>query len=211
MEEIKLCPYCGKEIKSKAKKCRFCNTWLTEQRPKTTAVPISHKESDGSLAERLEAMIANYIASHDKKYDALFLAGYNMNDEVIALHRNYAPVQEGEKVLLITSKTLKLSAKINTYGSFVISDKFLYYKLVSPKFGAFPVLKMFTHRSKGVVALSSIKSLEIKDDSATLDGKYFGHEVWLNDALLGLVTIPTMMNREEIAEVLNRIFKVFRQ
>ncbi len=134
-----------------------------------------------------------------------------MNDKVIAQHNSYAPVKQDEEILLITSKTDKLSAKMSTYGSFVISDKFLYYKLVSPKFGAFPTLKMFTHRSTGVVALSSIKSLEIKDASSTLDGKYFGHEVWLNGALLGLAIIPTMMNREEIVEVLNRIFKVFRQ
>ena len=30
-EDEKKCPYCGKAIKIAAKKCRFCNNWLTEE------------------------------------------------------------------------------------------------------------------------------------------------------------------------------------
>lgn len=31
MEEIKQCPYCGKEIKAIAKKCKHCGEWLTNE------------------------------------------------------------------------------------------------------------------------------------------------------------------------------------
>ena len=30
MEDTKICPYCGEEIKAVAKKCRFCGQWLNE-------------------------------------------------------------------------------------------------------------------------------------------------------------------------------------
>jgi len=33
MEETKICPYCGGEIKSVAKKCRHCGRWLTDSNP----------------------------------------------------------------------------------------------------------------------------------------------------------------------------------
>lgn len=36
MENIKKCPYCGKEIKASALKCRFCGHWLTEDNKEHT-------------------------------------------------------------------------------------------------------------------------------------------------------------------------------
>lgn len=42
MEDTKICPYCGEEIKAVAKKCRFCGQWLNED---TNEVAIKEEEA----------------------------------------------------------------------------------------------------------------------------------------------------------------------
>ena len=42
MEDTKICPYCGEEIKAVAKKCRFCGQWLNED---TNKVAIKEEEA----------------------------------------------------------------------------------------------------------------------------------------------------------------------
>ena len=39
--ETKICPYCGEEIRKKAKKCRYCKEWLVEQ--ETPKVPVAQQ------------------------------------------------------------------------------------------------------------------------------------------------------------------------
>ena len=54
--ETKICPNCGKEIKSEAKKCRFCGTWLEEAETKTQESEIKPPETDdknGDMAKLL--------------------------------------------------------------------------------------------------------------------------------------------------------------
>lgn len=53
MEETKICPHCGQQIKSVAKKCRYCQTWLDEPvRPQATRTqPSSQEPSKGNSSK----------------------------------------------------------------------------------------------------------------------------------------------------------------
>ena len=97
----------------------------------------------------------------------------------------------------------------NLNGTLLVTDRFLYYKLVNAAGSLFPMVKWFTKRSTGIIPLSSIKEFRIGTDIMTLDGKYFGHEVIVNGSVLGLVTFGGF-NRdgaaEEVNQILSRVF-----
>ena len=41
MEEFKICPYCGEQIKTIAKKCRYCGQWLNEENVQQPIAPTN--------------------------------------------------------------------------------------------------------------------------------------------------------------------------
>ena len=41
--ETKICPFCGKELLIKAKKCKFCGSWLNEQQAECVQTRIKYK------------------------------------------------------------------------------------------------------------------------------------------------------------------------
>ena len=91
MENTKQCPYCGEEIMAAAKKCRHCGEWLNAQSP-SMKNPIIENNQGANIADRLEASISAYIASHAKKFKTIFLLGDNLSDSIIRQHLKYASI-----------------------------------------------------------------------------------------------------------------------
>lgn len=64
MEDTKICPYCGEEIKAVAKKCRFCGQWLNED---TNEVVTKDEEVKPQEVDPVEQVTPNEEAEEDNK------------------------------------------------------------------------------------------------------------------------------------------------
>lgn len=68
MEDTKICPYCGEEIKAVAKKCRFCGQWLNED---TNEVATKGEEVKPQDVAPVEQVAPNEEAEEDKATDTV--------------------------------------------------------------------------------------------------------------------------------------------
>lgn len=64
MDDTKICPYCGEEIKAVAKKCRFCGQWLNEE---TNEVVAKDEEVKPQEDAPVEQVAPNEEAEEDNK------------------------------------------------------------------------------------------------------------------------------------------------
>ena len=64
MEDTKICPYCGEEIKAVAEKCRFCGQWLNED---TNEVVTKDEEVKPQEVDPVEQVAPNEEAEEDNK------------------------------------------------------------------------------------------------------------------------------------------------
>lgn len=170
---------------------------------------LKQNQAELSASELLQESIKSYLASHAKCYKSVKLAGDTLTGEVVAKHAYYAQPNSNEKPLMAVGIANFVTKYFNLHGTLLVTDRFLYYKLVNAAGSLFPMVKWFTKRSTGIIPLSSIKEFRIGTDIMTLDGNYFGHEVIVNGSVLGLVTFGGL-NRdgaaEEVNQILSRVF-----
>lgn len=205
MENKKQCPYCGEEIMATAKKCRHCGEWLNTQSLSSIENPVVVNNQGTNIADKLETSISTYIASHAKKFKTIFLIGYNLSDDIIKQHQKYASIKGDEKVLMAVNKIV-----LYPFGGvgIIVTDKFLYYRLVNHNFKIIPLVTMFKKKPVGKIPLSTIESLSVGADVMTIGGEYFGNQFIVNGQVIGLLPF-TAFNRDAAAEELNQIFKAF--
>ena len=203
MENTKQCPYCGEEIMAAAKKCRHCGEWLNAQSP-SMKNPIIENNQGANIADKLEASISTYITSCAKKFKTIFLLGDNLSDSIIRQHRKYAPIKSDEKVLMAVNKIVLYP--FSGLG-IIITNKFLYYRLVNHNFKIIPLITMFKKKPVGSIPLTDIESITIGGDVMTIGGEYFGNEFIVNGRVIGLLPF-TAFNWDAAAEELNQILKV---
>lgn len=220
MEDTKKWPYCGEEIKAKAKKCRFCGQWL--EQTETVVDNITTKADDiaigteetiiktndteaNSKADRLKELIQAFKNSHQEPSKYVYLWGQIPQDVLDSHIKKYARLDADEEVLIVINKFI-FSAPIQT--SMVITNKSMHCRLVNDSFFTpfFPKLHYYKYD------LSKIDNMSIGQSDHCFGTAYAGHQLIVNDSVLGLLRMGMSITWDDkMINELNFIWKAFNQ
>ena len=185
MSDTKICPYCGEEILADAIKCKHCKEMLIET------------ENNSS---NIEAVITNYINETTGKPDCI-LTGDNLTSQVI--EQSGMKYKEEEKpLLLLYKKSLMFDLKTRI----LITNKRIYFKALPDSFWT-GLTCNFVKKIEGCCELQGLQHLEIAEHDHCIGSAYIGHQLKINNIVVGLVRMGTGIEYDEkLIDYLNNLF-----
>lgn len=184
-DETKNCPYCGEEILKAAKKCKHCGEWLEE---KTEKVSITQ-------------LIENYISKNILNSDCINV-GVNLTDEKIS-ESKISYNHEEKPLLLLYKKSLLYDLKTRI----LITDKKIYYKALPDSFWT-GITCNFCKKIEGSFELQNVNQLSIADHDHCIGTAYVGHQLKINNTVVGLIRMGTsVLYDENVINYLNGLFE----
>lgn len=183
-EETKTCPYCGEQILVDAIKCKHCKEWLSEQK---------------SLSNTQE-VIKNYINQNSLKTDCI-IVGSKLTNDLINKSGMYFE-QDEVPLLLLYKKSLFLDLKTRI----LITDKRIYFKALPDTFWI-GLTCNFAKKIEGKCKIQGLEYLEIAEHDHAIGTAYIGHQLKINNDVVGLVRMGTTVEYDEEAiKYLNNLF-----
>lgn len=184
-EETKQCPYCGKEILEQAKKCKYCKTWLEN-------IEINNSNLQNTIEDYISRTPLNtkYITIKDYITSAL------INESKIK------PKDDEIPLLLCYKKHLFFDLKTRI----LITNKRIYFKALPDSFWT-GLTCNFAKKIEGNCEIYGLNYLEIAEHDHCFGTAYVGHQLKINDEVVGLIRMGINIEYDEEAiKYLNGLF-----
>lgn len=183
-EETKKCPFCGEEILAEAKKCRHCKKWL----------------EDNISSLNMAEVIESYINQTPRKTQFITTKA-NITSEL--LNESKMRPKDGEiPLLLCYKKHLMYDLKTRI----LITDKRIYFKALPDTFWV-GLTCNFAKKIEGNCEIYGLNYLEIAEHDHCFGTAYVGHQLKINDEVVGLIRMGTGVEYDEEAiKYLNGLF-----
>ena len=173
----KRCPHCSEEILAVAKKCKYCSEWLEEINIENRIVEISkNNPRPNSLKEAIVAYIQNTPLQTKN-----ILVKPDITSVIL---ENYKlTIDQEEEPLVILYKTAPfgmISTKI------LITDKKIYFKAIPDSFWT-SLFVYFMKPIQGFCEIQGLEYLEVAEHDTCYGTAYIGHQLKINNQVVGLV------------------------
>ena len=132
------------------------------------------------------------------------MTGDEITPEVLEVHKKtYLEMMPDEKPLIVLNHK-RMFGGTYAFTGIVISNTHVHFKSIHPSFTASLVPRMGMH---GCRSISGINSIEIAEHDSCLGTSYIGHQLKIDDMVMGLVRMGTGILLDEHAiAFLNGLF-----
>lgn len=188
MTNTKQCPYCGEQILEDAIKCKHCKEMLVKEN-----------------STILENIIINYINTTYNKSNCI-LTGKEITKDVLTKAK--IDCREGEKpLILLYKKSLFFDLKTRI----LITNKRIYFKALPDTIWT-GLTANFAKKIEGCCEILGLEYLEIAEHDHCLGTAYIGHQLKINNTVVGLVRMGVGIEYEDfIITYLNNLFNKFAE
>jgi hypothetical protein len=201
-----ICPYCKENIAEGAVRCKHCKSDISFLTPSPVIASSTQKARQNS--SDLGQIIINYIQTYTGKKSKYIYTGDEIKSKYIENHKSrYLILEPDEKLLVMLNK----GAIFGVLTGLIVTNQKIHFCTLKKSVWA-GYLPWFFTGPKGSRRISDLSSIEIAesfflqlnywDGSST---SYIGHELRINDEILGYVRMGTFFDKKAVA-FLNGLF-----
>jgi hypothetical protein len=202
-EVLLICPYCKEKIAEGAVLCKHCKSDISL----LTASPViaSSTQKARQNSSDLAQIIINYVQTYSGKKSKYIYTGDEIKSKYIENHRSkYLILEPDEKLLVMLNKGAIFGVMT---GLTVTNQKIHFCTLKKSVWAGY--LPWFFTGPKGSRRISDLSSIEIAESFFLqvnwYASSYIGHELRINDEILGYVRMGTFFDEKAVA-FLNGLF-----
>ena len=157
-------------------------------------------KTENLTPSNIESTITNYINQTTNNSDSI-ITGQNLTDEIIK--QSGMTYKDGEKpLLLLYKKSLIYDLKTRI----LLTNKRIYFKALPDSIWT-GLTCNFVKKIEGCCELQGLQHLEIAEQDNCIGTAYIGHQLKINDTIVGLVRMGTGVEYDEnIVNYLNNLF-----
>jgi len=196
------CVSCGAELEVGVKFCQSCGVSV-KTNPEVDYPNNLESYKKANKIDDLDKIITNFCNSYsaEKSENIYFLD--EIQEEFIKKHKNiYLNLDPDEKVLVLLNKAAMFG---NVFSGLVITNKKIHYRLVKKSY--FASIALWLAKPRGNKTIIGLDSIEIAEHDTCFGTAYVGHELRINNEILGYLRMGRGILADEKALIfLNALF-----